>query len=74
MTMSEGGFVYSPRKNNAEMASTPPLTDFMMFRRLASSMNDPAELIFDPKLHVRLNLDHIIRDDLERFPEEPGRE
>jgi hypothetical protein len=48
------------------------LTDFMELPRLAAYWNDPAELVFDPKLQVQLNLDHIIRDNLNRFPEELG--
>lgn len=48
------------------------LTDFMEFPRLADYWTDPRELIFDPKLQVQLNLDHIIKDNLNRFPEELG--
>jgi uncharacterized protein DUF3825 len=48
------------------------LTDFMDFPRLAEYWNDPKELVFDPKLQVQLNLDHIVRDNLNRFPEELG--
>ncbi|PZU17556.1 MAG: hypothetical protein DI589_26010 [Shinella sp.] len=48
------------------------LTDFMEFPSLAEYWTDPAHLIFDPKLQVQLNLDHIIRDNLNRFPEELG--
>lgn len=48
------------------------LTDFMEFPSLAEYWNDPKELIFDPKLQVQLNLDHIIKDNLNRFPEELG--
>lgn len=48
------------------------LTDFMELPRLAAYWNDPAELVFDPKLQVQLNLDHIIRDNLNRFPAELG--
>ena len=48
------------------------LTDFMELPKLAAYWNDPAELVFDPKLQVQLNLDHIIRDNLNRFPEELG--
>jgi hypothetical protein len=45
------------------LASLPPL---------ASYWTDPAELVFNPALHVELNVDHIIRDNLSRFPEELG--
>jgi hypothetical protein len=48
------------------------LTDFMELPKLAGYWNDPAELVFDPKLQVQLNLDHIIRDNLNRFPQELG--
>jgi hypothetical protein len=48
------------------------LTDFMEFPSLAEYWNDSRELIFDPKLQVQLNLDHIIKDNLNRFPEELG--
>ncbi len=48
------------------------LTDFMEFPPLAEYWNDPKELIFDPKLQVQLSLDHIVKDNLNRFPEELG--
>ncbi|MFD2236849.1 DUF3825 domain-containing protein [Aureimonas populi] len=48
------------------------LTDFMELPNLTEYWNDPKDLIFDPKLQVQLNLDHIIRDNLNRFPEELG--
>jgi hypothetical protein len=48
------------------------LTDFMEFPKLVEYWNEPRELIFDPKLQVQLNLDHIIKDNLNRFPEELG--
>lgn len=48
------------------------LTDFMEFPHLAEYWTDPGELILDPKLQVQLNLDHIIKDNLSRFPEELG--
>ena len=44
------------------------LTDFLQFPELATYWSDPAELVFNPGLQVQLNLDHIIRDDLSRFP------
>ena len=52
--------------------ATRLLTDFMEFPYLVEYWNDPRELIFDPKLQVQLNLDHIIKDNLNRFPEELG--
>ncbi|SHO63572.1 protein of unknown function [Pseudoxanthobacter soli DSM 19599] len=48
------------------------LTDFMEFPALVEYWSEPKDLIFDPKLQVQLNLDHIIRDNLKRFPEELG--
>lgn len=48
------------------------ITDFMALPELASYWTDPSELIFNPSLKVQLNLDHIIRDNLNRFPEELG--
>lgn len=48
------------------------LTDFFELPGLASYWTDPAELIFNPQLHVQLNLDHIIRDNINRFPVELG--
>ena len=48
------------------------LTDFMEFPPLATYWTDASHLIFDPILQVQLNLDHIIRDNLNRFPEELG--
>jgi hypothetical protein len=48
------------------------LTDFVEFPSLVEYWTDPSHLVFDPKLQVQLNLDHIIRDNLNRFPEELG--
>lgn len=48
------------------------LTNFMALPSLASYWTDPGELIFNPSLQVQLNLDHIVRDNLNRFPEELG--
>ena len=48
------------------------LTDFPELPRLASYWTSPSELIFDPQLQVQPNLDHIIRDNLNRFPVELG--
>lgn len=48
------------------------LTELASLPSLASYWNDPAELVFNPALHVELNVDHIIRDNLSRFPEELG--
>jgi hypothetical protein len=48
------------------------LTDFMALPELPSYWHEPGELIFDPSLQVQLNLDHIIRDNISRFPVELG--
>ena len=48
------------------------LTEFLQLPDLATYWSDPAELVFNPNLQVQLNLDHIIRDDLNRFPTELG--
>lgn len=48
------------------------LTDFTDLPKLASYWRDPSELIFNPELQVQPNLDHIIRDHLNRFPVELG--
>lgn len=48
------------------------LTDFFELPALASYWTDPTELVFDPQLQVQLNLDHIIRDNINRFPNELG--
>lgn len=48
------------------------LTEFSELPGLATYWTDPAELIFDPSLQVQLNLDHIVRENLNRFPIELG--
>lgn len=48
------------------------LTDFMNLPLLATYWKEPGDLIFDPGLRVQPNLDHIIRENLDRFPEELG--
>ncbi|MFC1660553.1 DUF3825 domain-containing protein [Gemmatimonadota bacterium] len=48
------------------------LTGFMELPELPTYWTEPAELIFNPALQVQLNLDHIIRENLARFPEELG--
>lgn len=53
-------------------AGDSQLTDFLDFPGLATYWTDAAELIFNPGLQVQLNLDHIIRDNLNRFPTELG--
>lgn len=48
------------------------LTDLVEFPPLVEYWADQKDLIFDPKLEVQLNLDHIVRENLNRFPEELG--
>lgn len=48
------------------------LTGFRELPRLATYWTDPGELIFNPALDVQLNLDHIVRENLNRFPQELG--
>lgn len=48
------------------------LTSFPSLPTLATYWNDPGELVFDPSLRVELNVDHIVRDNLSRFPVELG--
>lgn len=48
------------------------LTAFSSLPDLATYWTDPAELIFNPSLEVQLNVDHIVRDNLTRFPVELG--
>jgi hypothetical protein len=48
------------------------LTGFPQLPALPTYWDDPGDLIFNPALQVELNLDHIIRDNLNRFPEELG--
>jgi hypothetical protein len=46
-----------------ELAALPPMAAYWI---------DPADLVFNPTRHVELNVDHIIRDNLARFPQELG--
>ncbi len=48
------------------------LMEFGDLPQLATYWSDPAELVFDPSMRVELNVDHIVRDNLQRFPEELG--
>lgn len=46
--------------------------DLMKFSQLpecANYFDDPSELIYDTRLELRINYDHIIDENLERFPE-----
>lgn len=44
------------------------LRDFSPLPEIAHYFDEPAELIFDTRLELRPNLDHIIDDNLSRFP------
>lgn len=48
------------------------LSAFPILPSLATYWTDPAELIFDPSLEVRPNIDHILRENLNRFPVDFG--
>lgn len=48
------------------------LTDFQSLPTLATYWIDPGELVFNPNSTVQLNVDHIVRDNLSRFPVELG--
>lgn len=48
------------------------LTAFSSLPALASYWTDPSELVFNPNLRVELNVDHIVRENLSRFPVELG--
>ncbi len=45
------------------------MTSFLQLPSIATYWEDPGELIFNPRFEVNLNLDHIVRDNLNRFPE-----
>lgn len=46
------------------------LTVFRALPEMASYWRDPGELVLDPALHVEPNIDHILRNNLHRFPVE----
>jgi len=48
------------------------LTEFSSLPEMAAYWTDPADLILDPTLHVEPNIDHIVRENLNRFPIELG--
>lgn len=50
------------RKSSHELSQFPKLPD------LAQYYDDPAVLIFDTRLELRVNVDHIIVENRERFP------
>ncbi len=45
---------------------------FARLPEMATYWDDPGELVFDPNLRVQQNIDHILRDNLHRFPQEFG--
>ncbi|HEY6169014.1 MAG TPA: DUF3825 domain-containing protein [Verrucomicrobiae bacterium] len=45
------------------------LLDFGQLPQLATYVTDPADLLYDTRLPLRKNVDHIIDDNKERFPE-----
>ena len=44
------------------------LIKFSKLAEIASYISDPSDLIYDTKLELRTNIDHIIQDNKERFP------
>jgi hypothetical protein len=48
------------------------LTQFNTLPDLASYWSNPSELVLDPSLEVRPNIDHILRENSNRFPIELG--
>src|SRR5713226_7925673 len=55
-------------------AGDKQLTGFVSLPQLGAYWTDPSELVLNPALQIQLNVDHIIRDNLPRFPEELGGE
>ncbi len=53
-------------------SSDRQLSALKSFPELVTYWTDPGELVFNPNLHIQLNVDHIIRDNLNRFPVELG--
>jgi hypothetical protein len=45
------------------------LTRFPELPEMAGYFEDPSYLVFDPRLELRVNVDHIIGENRERFPE-----
>lgn len=48
------------------------LTSFRSLPALATYWDDPGQLILNPALEIQPNLDHIVRENLPRFPVELG--
>jgi hypothetical protein len=53
-------------------AGDKQLTGFANLPSLATYWTEPSDLVLNPALNVQLNVDHIIRDNLPRFPQELG--
>jgi len=49
--------------------SAHELSTFSKLPDLAQYYDDPSALIFDPRLELRINIDHVIEDNRERFPQ-----
>lgn len=49
-------------------ASHRELSKFSKLAEIATYINDPSDLIYDIKLKLRTNIDHIIQDNKSRFP------
>lgn len=49
-------------------SSNRDLSKFSKLAEIASYISDPSDLIYDTKLELRTNIDHIIQDNKERFP------
>lgn len=45
------------------------LTKFSKLAEIPNYITDPSELIYNPSIDLRINIDHIIQDNIERFPE-----
>ena len=48
--------------------SAPELSAFSKLPDLAQYYDDPIVLIYDTRLDLRVNIDHVIEDNVERFP------
>jgi hypothetical protein len=56
-------FVKSARKGEYELSKFPTLPE------MASYFDDPSCLVFDSRLEFRINIEHIITENRDRFPE-----
>jgi len=79
-TNQEGIFAYFD-KNKKEQSTIPwyfigwrkechrDLMNFGILPQTANYFKNPSDLIYDSRLQLRVNYDHIITDNLERFPD-----